>query len=96
MADSYDNIGSVYERQGKYEEALDQYRRSLEIKTRVFGQDHPDVAASYENIGLVFKEQGELEKAKVRFQQAWDIRRTKLGANHALTNKSERLAASCL
>jgi len=62
----------------------------------VLGQDHPIVADTYENIGLVLKQQGEIEKAKDKFEQAADIRRAKLGAHHALTKKSERLAANCL
>ena len=55
-----------------------------------------DVAATCENIGLVLKQQGEVEKAKVAFEEAAYIRRAKLGAHHALTKKSERLAANCL
>ena len=96
VAKSYNNIGIVYKNQGKYEEALVQYSRALEIKTRVLGQDHPNVADTCENIGLVLKQQGEVEKAKDKFEEAADIRRAKLGAHHALTKKSERLAANCL
>ena len=55
----------------------------------------PDVASTCENIGLVLQQQGEIEKAKDKFEQAADIRRAKLGAHHALTKKSERLAANC-
>ena len=62
----------------------------------VHRQDHPDVASTCENIGLVLKQQGKVEKAKDKFQEAADIRRAKLGAHHALTKKSERLAANCL
>jgi len=56
----------------------------------------PDVASTCENIGLVLMRQGEVEKAKDKFEEAADIRRAKLGAHHALTKKSERLAANCL
>ena len=43
VAKSYNNIGNVYNRQGKYEEALEYYQKSLDIKIRVVGGDHPDV-----------------------------------------------------
>ena len=54
MAASYNNIGMVYDSQGKYEEALEVYQKALEIRTRVFGSDHPDVANSYLGIGNVY------------------------------------------
>ena len=56
----------------------------------------PDVASTCHNIGLVLIQQGNVEKAKDKFEEAADIRRAKLGARHALTKKSERLAANCL
>ena len=53
VATSFNNIGAVYAGKGDFENALDQYQKGLEIKTRVFGSDHLDVAASYNNIGAV-------------------------------------------
>ena len=40
MADTYNNIGVVYEEKGDLENALLQHQRALEIRTRVFGQEH--------------------------------------------------------
>jgi len=63
VAKSYNGIGIVYDSQGKYERALEYYQKSraleyyqksLEIRIRVFGSDHLDVAASYNNIGNVY------------------------------------------
>jgi len=54
VAASYNNIGMVYDSQGKYEEALEVYQKALEIRTRVFGSDHPDVANSCLGIGNVY------------------------------------------
>ena len=51
VAGAYNNIGHVYQEQGKNEEALVQYYKSLEIRIRVLGQDSPDVATCYNNIG---------------------------------------------
>ena len=53
MADSFNNIGVVYKKKGDLENALVQHQKALEIRTRVFGFEHPDVAASYINIGSV-------------------------------------------
>ena len=38
------NIGVVYEKQTKYPEALEFYNKSLDIRVKVFGPDHPKVA----------------------------------------------------
>ena len=59
MAASYNNIGNVYDSQGKYEEALEYYQKDLDITVRLVGQDHPDVAGSYKNIGIVYGKKGD-------------------------------------
>ncbi len=64
MAKSYNNIAIIYRKQGKYEEALEVYTKSLDIMTRIYGGDnHLDVAKSYNNIGNVYDSQGKYEEA---------------------------------
>ena len=63
MATSFNNIGLVYAGKGEFENALVQHQKALEIRTRVFGSDHPDVAASYNNIGSVYDSQGKYDEA---------------------------------
>ena len=63
MATSFNNIGAVYEGKGDFENALVQFQKGLEIQTRVFGSDHPDVAKSYGNLGNVYSRQGQYERA---------------------------------
>ena len=92
VAASYNNIGNVYDRQGKYEEALEYYQKDLDITARLVG-DHPSVADSKENIGLVFKKMTKKSEARQMFTEAAGIRRKVFGADHPLTKKSERLAA---
>ena len=44
------NIGAVYERQGRYEEALVQYQQALAVFLAVHGQEHhswPTVATTW-------------------------------------------------
>jgi len=59
VANSYHNIGVVYKAQGKDEEALDHYKKSLEITIWVYGQDHPRVADSKHGRGRVYEERNE-------------------------------------
>jgi len=90
----YANVcGGVYYKQGKYDEALLQYQKGLEISIRTHGHVHPDVALTKHIIGLALKDMGKKEEAKDMFTQAAAARRTIFGADHALTIKSERLAA---
>ena len=43
VAESYTNIGNVYNTQGQYERALEYHQKALEIDIKVSGQDHLDV-----------------------------------------------------
>ena len=80
VAASYNNIGNVYDSQGKYEEALEYYQKDLDITVRLVGQDHPDVANSFNNIGTVYAGKGDLENALVQFQKALEIRKRVFGS----------------
>ena len=62
LAATYGNIGNVYEDQGKLEEALHHYNKSLQIKIKHYGdENHFSLADTYHNIGNVYKTQGNLE-----------------------------------
>ena len=45
--------------QGKYPEALEYYNKSLEIRIKVHGLDHPVAADTLYNIALVHQQQGQ-------------------------------------
>ena len=51
IATSLNNIGLVYSDQGKYDEALEYYKRSLKIYEETLPSNHPDIATSLNNIG---------------------------------------------
>ena len=76
------SIGNVCDSQGKYEEALEYYQNSLDIKIRVFGSDHPDVATSFINIGAVYAGKGDLENALVQYQKGLEIQTRVFGSDH--------------
>ena len=56
MAALYNNIGNVYDRQGKYERALEMYQQALKILIKV--SNGTDVAISKFKPGLVAEEHG--------------------------------------
>jgi tetratricopeptide (TPR) repeat protein len=64
VAASYNNIGKSTTEQGKYEEALEMYTKSLDIKTRIYGGDnHLDVAKTRENMAIIYDQQGHYDQA---------------------------------
>ena len=56
---------------GNYEEALVQHQKSLDIKIRVVGSDHPDVATSYQNLAAVYQRQGNHVQTKEMATKAY-------------------------
>ena len=85
MAKSFNNIGLVYEKKGDYENALVQHQKALEIRTRVFGSDHPDVATSYQNLAATYHRQGNHVQTKEMATKAYHIFLKKLGPDHPQT-----------
>ena len=68
--------------QGKYPEALEYYNKSLEIKIKVHGLDHPVVATTQDNIGCVLQRQGKLPDALKMHEKVLKTRVAVLGPEH--------------
>jgi tetratricopeptide (TPR) repeat protein len=85
VAASFINIGAVYAGKGDLENALVQYQKGLEIQTRVFGSDHPDVATSYQNLAVVYRSQKNHVQTKEMATKAYHIFLKKLGPDHPQT-----------
>ena len=91
MASSFINIGTVYAGKGDLENALVQFQKALEIQIRVFGSDHPDVAASYQNIGIVYGKKGDRAAATEMYTKAYHIfLKKQLGPDHPQTQGLKR------
>ena len=56
------NIGVIYAKQGNYLNALDHYKRSLEIKKHYYGDQHRSVGTNLRNIGIVYSRIGEYNR----------------------------------
>ena len=80
------NVGNVLDDMGKYEEALVQHQKSLDIKIRL--GDHPDVATSFDNIGALYDSQGKYENALVQYQKGLEIKTRVFGSDHPDVAKS--------
>ena len=79
VAKSHMGIGNVYQRQGKYEQALAQHQKALEVFLAVYGQEH-------RTWRLCLKEaQGDLEEARSLFLECEQIYANVLGVDHEET-----------
>ena len=85
VANSYNNIGSVYSDMGDYPKALDFYTKALNIREKVLGKDHPTTAISYNNIGSVYSNMSNYPKALEFFTKALNIKEKVLGKEHPST-----------
>ena len=55
LATSLNNLALLYQVQGKYAEAEPLYKRSLAIREKALGLEHPDVARSLENYARLLR-----------------------------------------
>merc|ERR1712023_529940 len=77
-------MANVYDDQGKYDEALAMHEKSLSIRLKKLGDDHPDVASTYNNMANVYQKQGKYEEALAMYEKTLLIDLKKLGGDHPL------------
>jgi tetratricopeptide (TPR) repeat protein len=73
---------------GKYEEALPLVERAREIRERVLGPEHRDVADALNTLALLYSRKGEYTKAEPLYQRALAIRERALGPEDLLVGDS--------
>ena len=69
--------------------ALEHYQKSLAIRLKQLGPEHPYVATSYNNMAYVYKAKKDLAKAKEYWEKTYAIRLKKLGPNHPDTKDTK-------
>ena len=94
MADSYNNLGLVYGSQGDYHKAIEHHTKSLSIRLKTLGAEHPHVANSYNNLGLAYNYQGGYPKAIEYYEKCLPIYLKTFGAEHPKTKLSQELLDS--
>lgn len=76
------------QRAGKYDEALPLAERVLEVRERLLGAEHHDVAAAIRVLAGIYFDRGEYVKAEPLYKRAIDIRGKGLGKDHPDTAQS--------
>ena len=70
----FNDLAGLYADQGKYVLAEPLYRQALSIQEKVYGRDHPDVAAVLERLEKCSRAIGELNEAEEYATRALQIR----------------------
>lgn len=65
--------GMLYKKQGKFERGRDNYEKSLSIREKYFGQDHPETMATRHNLGELYVMWGKPDKAQEYFSENVDL-----------------------
>jgi tetratricopeptide (TPR) repeat protein len=82
LATSLNNLGLLYKTQGKYAEAEPLYLRSLTIREKQLGADHPSVATSLNNLAVLYDSQGRYAEAEPLYLRSLSIDEKVYGEDH--------------
>ena len=88
QAELYQNLGTIYQKLGKFEEADSLLRASLDQRKSLFGADSPEVADSLTALGLLRSDQARLDEAGQLVQQGLEMAKRHLPPNHPAIAKA--------
>ena len=88
QAELYQNLGSIYQKLGKFEPADSLLRSALEQRKSLFGADSPEAAESLTALGLLRSDQAHLEEAEQLTRQGWEMAKRHLPPNHPAIAKA--------
>ncbi len=86
----YDNLGSIYNRCQKYDEANDFSLKALALYERLLGTVHYTTAKSYHNVAISFYLIEKFEKANQYIKKAIEIGKKTLPEKHPYLIESEK------
>jgi tetratricopeptide (TPR) repeat protein len=90
IASSLNNLGNVYQSQGKYSEAIQSYQKSLAIKREI--GDRNGIANSFGNLGNVYQSQEKYSEAIQYHQKSLAIKR-EIGNRYGIAVSLNNLGA---
>jgi eukaryotic-like serine/threonine-protein kinase len=82
QAELYQNLGSIYQKLGKYDQADSLLHSALEQRKSLFGGESPEVAETLVAVGMLRDEQAKFEEAEQFVRQGLDMTKRKLPPNH--------------
>jgi tetratricopeptide (TPR) repeat protein len=82
LAKSLNNMAALYHTQGKYAMAEDLYKRCLELKQQIFGEEHLEVAINLHNLAVLYSAKRRFEDAEPLYEKSLQLRERLQGAEH--------------
>jgi tetratricopeptide (TPR) repeat protein len=96
FADLLNRAGNYLHSRAAYSRARPLFTRSLMIREKVLGPEHPETAASLNDLARLFQAQGDLEDARPLYERALAIYEKQLGIDHRHTATGLNNLASVL
>jgi tetratricopeptide (TPR) repeat protein len=84
----HNDLGFVFSSLGEKGKALECVERALEIRQKVYGEEHPDTARSLNNVGVSYSDLGEHRKALAYAERALGICQKIFREGHSETARS--------
>jgi CHAT domain-containing protein/Tfp pilus assembly protein PilF len=75
-------LGYIYESMGRYDDAEPLLERSLTLREKVLGPDHPDLAAPLNNLAGLYDIRGRYADAEPLYKRSLALREKALGPDH--------------
>ncbi len=82
ILESVDDLGLLYVKLGRYQEAETLLLEAVEGTRRVFGPDHPHTLESKNDLAVLYKEQARYDEAESLLLETLEGRRKVLGEEH--------------
>jgi tetratricopeptide (TPR) repeat protein len=82
LADAVNDLGSLLEENGNYDESEQMYRESIVLKRQLYGDKHPKIAKGLNNLASALQDKGELASSEATYRQALEMERDLLGEVH--------------
>lgn len=77
-----DLASAGYWKFGHLDEAIDYIKTALEIRCKLYGEEHGNVARSYNNLGMLYQNQSRMDQAEEYLRKALKIRLKLCGEEH--------------
>ena len=88
LAHSYHSLGVTQHSLGDFTSALQSDLRALDVRIKLFGEDHSSTAESYHSLGATQHWLGDFTSAMQSAQRALDVRIKLFGEDHSSTAES--------
>ena len=96
QAELYENLGEIYQKLGKFDQADALLHLSLEQRKKLFGADSPEVAESLVALGLLRSDQARLDEAEQLTRQGLEMTKRHLSPDHPAVAKATLAFGSVL